>query len=148
MRKLPLWQDLVDPPAVEAPAPTLAEAGFVLPMPNGERRRCGNCAHRLPSKIGGLRCTLHDPRVRITATHICTRHLGGEPALRALVNVETLQPELTRLRPTQDGISCDSCGFFAAQGATGGRCEWTRSLDGVPLPSVPALGACNRWQAS
>lgn len=131
-----------NPPPVSLP--TIGEALYAPPNPDGSRKSCGNCY----LMCGGstTRCSVHD--VPVSPDMVCGYHLFGEPVPMGIqLPVLPIAPELSGLATIPGGTSCGGCRFFGptAYGPPGTSLGSCAGIAGQP--TVDAGGCCARWEA-
>ena len=112
-------------------------------QPVNKFAQCGTCALFLP---GYLRCAIHGPQFRVTASDSCGLYLHGNPADN--------QRYITTVTPQESGfvreqVRCENCKWFDRN-----HCELYRTLN-ARLPKIFALdeqveakGCCNGFESS
>ena len=135
-----------DPESEATRLPLLGEVSYRGSNPDRTRKTCASCAlWRSDSEA----CLVHDAEIVASAQMICRFHLFGAALPENTQPLFALDPNLTGIRMTEHGASCDVCEHYDTHGSLGGTCLAT--LDPVVQsrgPLVESLGYCGRWSPS
>lgn len=123
--------------------PSLGEALYTPPNPDGTRKKCSSCFMFVKGKD---RCLIHGNQ-DVDEDDVCGYHVFGKPQTEQIAGIQELDKSMTGFlckgdgdKTPDEGTSCESCKHYTGN-ATKGTCGLLRGK-----PDVEAKGCCARWR--